>query len=118
MVSHRQRDRADDTATLYDTEQAEDEDSHDGVQTEEVVELEDIPVSYSHGGQGWVQEDSGQRVYRNPSLEWPINQFDVLSEGKELELSRRDEQFVIENIHPRYDRWKQLARVDVEVRAI
>lgn len=88
---------------------------------------EDIEVRYSSGGQGWVQADSGQQVHRNPTLDWPTDQADVIDGGDELALRRIDEPapettpepgFVVENVLPTFGAWKQLQKLDIEISSI
>jgi hypothetical protein len=89
MVRHRNRQRATHYATVTREEQVDDGAYGDPISGDATV-LEDEPVQYSANGTGYVREESGERVERNPTIEGRGALAVLLQEGDDVALEPAD----------------------------
>lgn len=121
MVEHRQTERATHLALVFTQDEWDDDGNYVGSEPEGEAE-----VRYVSGGEGWVQTETGQTLYRNPTLDWPTEDSHLAEEGREIHLREMgtnaptdpSAQYVIENVDPNYDRYRNLTKLDVEISSV
>lgn len=122
MTRHRQRSRSNLDAAVIDPSGSTTEDPQltDSVATGETPVADGIRVKWREAAPESERTSFGKRQYPNPSLEWPVEQMDVLDDDLELELAPdpygdAGARYQIESVHVTKNRWGKTSAVDVEI---
>lgn len=116
-MRHRVRSRSTHDATFERRDQIGTDDLGEALY-DWVVVASDVSVRYNPGGDSFVQEATGERVHKSPTIDIPADLEGEIEANVRVDIDGVEGRFQIVNVRPKYGRGRSPSRLRAEVTRI